>query len=139
MAALDASLERLQTNYLDLYYIHAWDSGTPLKETLTTLNDMVRTGKVRYIGVANFAAWQLQKAIDMCDKFNLEPISCIQQQYSLLCRETEWDVLPCVRENRISLLPWSPLKGGWLAGHYKRNAPPPQSGRYDHSPSIHVL
>jgi aryl-alcohol dehydrogenase-like predicted oxidoreductase len=129
MDALDASLARLQTSYVDLYYLHAWDSGTPLKETLSTLNDFVRAGKVRYIGVANFAAWQLQKAIDLCEKYNYEPITCIQQQYSLLCRETEWEMMPCCVANGISLLPWSPLKGGWLTGRYTPNTPPPEDTR----------
>lgn len=129
--ALEASLARLQTDYIDLFYLHAWDSGTPLKETLSTLNDLVRGGKVRYYGVANFASWQLQKAIDICDKFNYEPISCIQQQYSLLCRETEWEVIPCCLANSVALLPWSPLKGGWLTGRYTPNNAPSKDTRYE--------
>lgn len=130
MAALEASLERLKTTYVDLYYIHAWDGGTPLKETLVTLNDMVRAGKVRYIGIANFSGWQLQAAIDLCERLHLEPISCIQQQYSLLCRETEWEIIPCARNSGLAVLPWSPLKGGWLSGRYQPNSPPPNEGRY---------
>lgn len=131
MDALEQSLARLQTDYVDLYYLHAWDGGTPLKETLVTLNDMVRAGKVRYIGVANFAGWQLQKAIDTCEKYNLEPISCIQQQYSLLCRETEWETIPCALSSGLAVLPWSPLKGGWLTGKYKADTAPSKSSRYD--------
>jgi aryl-alcohol dehydrogenase-like predicted oxidoreductase len=130
ISALDESLLRLQTTYIDLFYLHAWDVGTPIKETLVTLNDMVRSGKVRYIGVANFAGWQLQKALDICEKYNLEPISCIQQQYSLLCRETEWEIVPCALSNNVAVLPWSPLKGGWLTGRYSSDELPPTDTRY---------
>lgn len=128
--AVDDSLRRLRTNYIDLYYIHAWDGGTPLKETLSALNDLVRAGKIHYIGIANFSGWQLQKAVDLCEKYDYAPITCIQQQYSLLCRETELEIAPCVKDNKLALLPWSPLKGGWLTGRYQPNTMPGEDTRY---------
>lgn len=130
MEAVDASLQRLRTNYIDLYYIHAWDAGTPLKETLSALNDLVRSGKIHYIGIANFSGWQLQKAIDICEKYDYAPITCIQQQYSLLCRETELEIVPCALDNKLAILPWSPLKGGWLTGRYRPDAMPGVETRY---------
>lgn len=130
MKAVDDSLRRLQTDYIDLFYLHAWDAGTPLKESLSALNDLVRAGKIHYIGVANFSGWQLQKAIDICEKYDYAPITCVQQQYSLLCRETEWETAPCVQENKLALLPWSPLRGGWLTGRHKIGAAPDADSRY---------
>lgn len=130
LEAIEASLKRLRTTYVDLYIVHGWDPGTPLKETLVTLNDLVRAGKVRYIGVSNFSGWQLQLAIDLCDRLGLAPITCIQQQYSLLARETEWEIIPCAQANNLCVLPWSPLKGGWLTGRYQPGAQPPTVSRY---------
>jgi len=126
--AVECSLSRLQTNYIDLYQIHCWDSATPFKETLTTLNDLVRSGKVRYIGASNFTGWQLQKAICTSQALGLEVFSSLQPQYSLLCRSTEWELFPVCREEGLGVLPWSPLKGGWLSGKYRRGMTKPETG-----------
>jgi aryl-alcohol dehydrogenase-like predicted oxidoreductase len=129
VSALDASLKRLQTDYIDLYQVHAWDNRTPLDETLSTLNDMVRAGKVRYIGVSNYTGWQLQKAIDLSKQMGWEPYTCLQAQYNLLVRTMEWELTPVCLNEGVGLIPWSPLRGGWLSGRYRRGmeGPPPDS------------
>jgi len=131
---VNVSLQRLQTDFIDLYQMHCWDPLTPLEETLSTLNDLVRAGKVRYIGASNYTASQLQKAVMLSSIHNLARFDCLQPEYSLLVRSTEWEILPvCINEG-IGVIPWSPLAGGWLTGKYKRNeAAPPDSrvGRND--------
>jgi aryl-alcohol dehydrogenase-like predicted oxidoreductase len=125
---VEESLRRLGTDYIDLYQVHAWDRGTPLEETLITLDGLVQSGKVRYVGASNFTGWQLQKAIDLSYQLGLEPFSCMQPQYNLLCRSTEWEVLPvCINEG-LGVIPWSPLKGGWLTGKYHREMEAPPEG-----------
>ena len=132
LASVEESLRRLQTDYIDLYQVHCWDPGTPLKETLSTLNDLVRSGKVRYIGVSNFAGWQLQKAIDICRERNWERFVCLQPQYSLLTRSTEWELIPVALKEGLGVIPWSPLRGGWLSGRYRRGmSAPPEGSRVD--------
>lgn len=128
MAEVDASLKRLQTDYIDLYQVHMWDPATPLEETLSTLNDLVRTGKVRYIGASNYAGWQLQKAIDISRANGWEPFTCLQALYNLLDRELEWELLPIARKEGLGMLPWSPLRGGWLSGKYHRGMSEPVAG-----------
>lgn len=120
MAGVERSLKNLGTHYIDLYQCHSWDNGTPIKETFSALNDLVRCGKVHYIGVSNFTASQLQKTVDLCNYMGLEPVVSLQPQYSLLCRYTEWELLPVAVNEGLAVLPWSPLTGGWLAGKYKR-------------------
>jgi len=120
MAAVETSLKRLQTSYIDLYQVHKWDADTPLEETMSTLNDLVRAGKVRYIGCSNFTARQIQKSLDICKAKNYEAFTCLQPQYSLICRTTEWDLLDTCIEEGLGCIPWSPLAGGWLSGSYKR-------------------
>ena len=124
---LEASLRRLGTDYIDLYQVHSWDHHTPLEETLSTLNDPVRSGKVRYLGASNYSGWQLQKAIDLSRRMGWEPFTCLQPQYNLLCRSTEWELLPVCANEGLGVIPWSPLRGGWLSGKYRRGmtAPPP--------------
>lgn len=129
ISAVESSLERLQTHYIDLYQVHAFDAGTPLKETLMTLHELVRCGKVRYIGASNFHGWGLQKAIDLSEAMGIEVFSSLQTQYSLLCREPEWELMPVCRNEGLGVLPWSPLKGGWLTGKYDRSSSPPSEGR----------
>jgi aryl-alcohol dehydrogenase-like predicted oxidoreductase len=129
MAGIEASLKRLQTDYLDLYQVHCWDRGTPLEETLSTLDTLVKRGMVRYIGASNYTSWQLQKAIDLSNHMGLEPFTCLQPQYNLLCRSTEWDLIPVCENEGVGVIPWSPLRGGWLSGKFKRGmtAPPEDS------------
>ena len=129
LAGVEASLRRLQTDYLDLYQVHCWDPGTPLEETLSTLNTLVERGLVRYLGASNFTAWQLQKAIDISHYHGWEAFSCLQPQYNLLCRSTEWDLIPVCLNEGLGVIPWSPLRGGWLSGKFKRGmiAPPDDS------------
>ena len=129
LAEVEASLRRLGTDYIDLYQVHCWDPATPLEETLSTLNDLVRRGLVRYIGASNFTGWQLQKAIDISRANGWEPFVSLQPQYNLLCRSTEWELIPVCLNEGLGVIPWSPLRGGWLSGKYRRGmtAPPPNT------------
>jgi aryl-alcohol dehydrogenase-like predicted oxidoreductase len=128
LAGVEASLRRLRTDYIDLYQVHAWDDVTPLPETLSTLNGLVQSGKVRYLGVSNYTGWQLQKAIDLSHTNGWEPFACLQPLYNLLDRSTEWELLPvCLREG-LGVIPWSPLRGGWLSGKFRRGMAAPPAG-----------
>jgi aryl-alcohol dehydrogenase-like predicted oxidoreductase len=130
MASIDASLRRLQTDYIDLYQVHCWDAATPLEETLSTLHTLVQSGKVRYIGVSNYTGWQLQKAIDLSRRMGWEAYTCLQPLYNLLDRSTEWELIPLCLEEGLGVIPWSPLRGGWLSGKYQRGmAAPPEGTR----------
>jgi aryl-alcohol dehydrogenase-like predicted oxidoreductase len=123
LAALDASLARLGTDYLDLWQVHAWDRLTPLAETLATLDLAVRSGRVRYAGVSNFSGWQLAKAAATSPT----PIVSTQMEYSLLQRGIEREVVPAALDAGVGLLPWSPLGRGVLTGKYRRGSVPPDS------------
>lgn len=129
LSAVEASLRRLQTDYIDLYQVHSWDAGTPIEETLSTLNQLVESGKVRYVGASNFCGWQLQKAVDLANHRGWEPFTCLQPVYNLLDRSTEWELVPICANEGLGLIPWSPLRGGWLSGKIRRGmeAPPPDS------------
>ncbi|KAH9502885.1 hypothetical protein Btru_074718 [Bulinus truncatus] len=126
--SIDKSLDRLKTNFVDLYQAHIFDDGTPLEETFRTFDDLVRCGKVRYVGVSNFTGWQLQKLVDVTEKLSLNPIVSLQQQYNLVNRESEWEPFQVCKKAGIGVLPWSPLKGGLLTGKVKRGQKP-QEGR----------
>ncbi len=126
--AVEASLRRLGTDYIDLYQVHMWDPITPLEETLSTLDGLVKAGKVRYIGASNFAAWHLQKAVDLSHQHGWEQFSCLQPLYNLLDRETEWELIPICQNEGLGVIPWSPLRGGWLAGKYHRGMSAPVEG-----------
>jgi len=128
LQAVDESLSRLGLDYIDLYQVHMWDSATPLEETLSTLNDLVRSGKVRYIGASNFAAWQLQKALDLSRHHGWEAFMSLQPLYNLLDRELEWELLPLCQNEGLGTLIWSPLRGGWLSGKYTRDMQGPPEG-----------
>lgn len=128
LAGVEASLKRLDTDYIDLYQTHGWDPGTPLEETLQTLDSLVQSGKVRYIGASNVTAWQLQKAIDISRFNGWEPFSCLQPLYNLLDRELEWDLVPVCLNEGVGIIPWSPLRGGWLSGKYHRGMETPPEG-----------
>jgi aryl-alcohol dehydrogenase-like predicted oxidoreductase len=129
LSSVEASLKRLQTDYIDLYQVHCWDPATPLEESLSTLNDLVRRGVVRYLGVSNFTGWQLQRAIDLSREKGWEGFVCLQPQYNLLCRSTEWELIPVSIREGLGVIPWSPLRGGWLSGKFRRgmSAPPDDS------------
>lgn len=120
LAALDASLQRLQTDYVDLWQVHAWDTGTPLEETVATLDLAVRSGRVRYAGISNFSGWQLAKAAAISET----RIVSAQMEYSLLQRGIEREVVPAALDAGIGLLPWSPLGRGVLTGKYRRGSVP---------------
>jgi len=128
LASIEDSLKRLQTPYVDIYQMHGWDNETPLSETLSTLNDLVRCGKVRYIGVSNYRGYQLEKAAALSKEMGLEQYMCLQPQYSLLCREVEWEVLEAAKDLGLGVIPWSPLRGGWLTGKYTRDTKEPPTG-----------
>jgi aryl-alcohol dehydrogenase-like predicted oxidoreductase len=128
MSGVEASLRRLQTEYIDLYQVHMWDDGTPLDETLTTLDRLVQSGKVRYIGASNYAAWQLQKAIDISSYSGMEAFSCLQPLYNLLDRDIEVEIVPVCLNEGVGIIPWSPLRGGWLSGKFHRGMEAPPSG-----------
>nr|AHE14757.1 putative dimethylsulfoxide reductase chain B [uncultured bacterium] len=132
--ALDASLRRLGTDHIDLYQAHAWDPLTPIEETLRFFDDAVRAGKIRYAGVSNFTGWQLQKAALLTEFHRLAPIVTLQPQYNLLVRDIEWEIIPVCRNERIGVLPWSPLGGGWLTGKYQRDVPPEGATRLGENP-----
>lgn len=120
MDGVEQSLRRLQVDYIDLYQVHCWDPGTPLDETLSTLDQLVRSGKVRYIGASNYKAYQLQKAVDLSRQMGWEPFVCLQPLYNLLDRSLEWEIVElCINEG-LGIIPWSPLRGGWLTGKYHR-------------------
>jgi aryl-alcohol dehydrogenase-like predicted oxidoreductase len=125
---VEASLRRLNTDYIDLYQVHSWDPGTPLEETLSTLDGLVQSGKVRYIGASNFTGWQLQKAVDISRHMGWEPFVCLQALYNLLDRDSEWELLPVCQNEGLGFICWSPLRGGWLSGKYHRGMTAPPEG-----------
>ena len=116
--ALHDSLRRLRTDWVDLYQVHCWDPVTPLEETLSTLDDFVRAGKVRHVGLSNFSAWQVVEAHHVAERHGWEPFVTAQLQYSLICRDIEQDVLPACERHGLGVLPWSPLGGGVLTAKY---------------------
>jgi aryl-alcohol dehydrogenase-like predicted oxidoreductase len=128
MAGVEASLRRLGTDYIDLYQVHCWDRGTPLTETLSTLDTLVKSGKVRYLGASNYSGWQLQKAIDISNQNGWEPFRCLQPLYNLLHRSLEWELVPVCQNEGVGIIPWSPLRGGWLSGKYRRGMTAPIPG-----------
>jgi aryl-alcohol dehydrogenase-like predicted oxidoreductase len=119
--AVDASLKRLGTDYIDLYQVHRFDPLTTLEDTLRALDDLVRAGKVRYLGCSNFAAWQLMKALAMSRQQQLERFRCTQSYYSLAGRELEREMIPLLKDQGLGLLVWSPLAGGLLSGKFTRH------------------
>ena len=121
MTALEDSLKRLQTDRIDLYQIHNFDPLTPFEEVLRALDDAVRQGKVRYIGCSNLAAWQVMRALGVSALRNLERFVSVQAYYSLAGRDLEHDIIPMVEDQRIGLMAWSPLAGGFLSGKYDRH------------------
>jgi aryl-alcohol dehydrogenase-like predicted oxidoreductase len=137
LSAVEASLRRLGTDYIDLYQLHAFDETTPIEETWSTLDGLVRAGKVRYLGASNYAGWQLQKTVEMASHHGWEPLVALQPLYNLLDREAELELVPVCRNEGIGMIPWAPLRGGWLTGKYRRGmtaAPPDTRWEADKQP-----
>ena len=129
MQALDASLRRLQTDHIDLYYTHRWDASTPIEETLRALDDVIRRGKVRYIGASAYASWQLAHANLLAELKGWSSFVVIQSEYNLLRRDVEREVLPYCRAHRVGFVPYYPLAGGFLTGKYEQGKPAPEGSR----------
>jgi aryl-alcohol dehydrogenase-like predicted oxidoreductase len=130
MQQVDHSLRRLGTDYIDLYWQHNWDRHTPLEETMSTLDDLVRAGKVRYAGLSDTPAWAVARAATIAEFRGWAPVAAIQVEYSLLQRTPEGELFGIARELALGVTPWSPLAGGILSGKYSReNTSPPGSGR----------
>ena len=128
--AAEASLRRLGTDYIDLYQVHEWDGETPLEETLAALDHLVSSGKVRYIGCSNYAAWQLTKALWISDREGLERFVSQQVYYSLQARDIEYEIVPVCVDQGLGILVWSPIAGGLLSGKYRRGVEPPAGSRH---------
>jgi aryl-alcohol dehydrogenase-like predicted oxidoreductase len=129
MDAVEASLKRLQTDYIDLYQIHAADSVTPVEETLRALDNLVNQGKVRYIGCSNWFAWQLMKALGISEAKNLAKMDTLQAYYSIAGRDLEREIVPLLKDQGTGLLVWSPLAGGLLSGKFSRENQKPEDSR----------
>ncbi|MGD8748048.1 MAG: aldo/keto reductase [Balneolaceae bacterium] len=130
MREVEASLERLQTDYIDLYQVHSWDPYTPLEETLRALDDLVHQGKVRYIGLSNYMAWQAATALGLQEKLGLEKYVTAQMYYSLVGRDLENDFMSFADYHDMGIIVWSPLAGGFLSGKYDKDNPPPKGSRF---------
>jgi aryl-alcohol dehydrogenase-like predicted oxidoreductase len=130
MREVDGSLQRLQTDYIDLYQVHGWDGNTPLEETLRTLDDLVRQGKVRYIGLSNLMSWQAATAIMLQERLGLEKYVTAQMYYSLVGRGLEYEFQSFAEYHNIGILVWSPLAGGFLTGKYSRDIPATAGTRF---------
>jgi aryl-alcohol dehydrogenase-like predicted oxidoreductase len=122
--ALEGSLKRLNTDYIDLYFIHRFDDLTPVEETMRALDDMVRQGKILYIGASNFAAWQVTKALGISDKRGWSRFQCIQPMYNLVKRQAEVELFPMAQSEQLGVIPYSPLGGGLLSGKYGSDRKP---------------
>ena len=125
----EASLRRLRTDRIDLYQVHEWDGQTPLAETLEALDDLVRAGKVRYVGCSNYAGWQLMKALGVAERRGLARFVSQQVHYTLQAREAEYELVPAAIDQGLGMLVWSPLAGGLLSGKYRRDQPGPEASR----------
>ncbi|APA85234.1 aldo/keto reductase [Paraburkholderia sprentiae WSM5005] len=127
--AVDSALKRLQTDYIDLFQLHGFDAKTPIPEVLSTLDDLVRAGKVRYIGVSNFSGWHLMKSLDLADRYGYPRYVANQTYYSLVGRDYEWELMPLGVDQGVGAVVWSPLGWGRLTGKLKRGQPLPQTSR----------
>ncbi len=130
MAGIENSLRRLDTDYIDIYYVHKPDSATPIEETLRALDDLIRQGKVRYIGCSNFLAWQLSKALWASDRHNLARFDCIQPPYNLITRDIEDELLPLCAAEEVGICVFNPLAAGLLTGKHDPNKPPAKGTRF---------
>jgi len=133
MRAVEASLERLETDRIDLYYVHRWDGATAIEETLRALDDLVRQGKVVYLGASNFAAWQVERALGVSALEGLHAVRAIQPMYNLVKRQAEVEILPMAAARNLAVIPYSPLGGGLLTGKYGRQVRPSRGRIVDNS------
>lgn len=127
--AVDASLKRLQTDYIDLFQLHGFDAKTPIAEVMSTLDDLVRAGKIRYTGVSNFSGWHLMKSLDTADRYGYPRYVANQTYYSLVGRDYEWELMPLGVDQGVGAVVWSPLGWGRLTGKLKRGQPLPDTSR----------
>ena len=130
LSAVEASLRRLQTDYIDLYQLHGYDRNTPIDETLGALDDLVHQGKVRYLGCSNFLTYQLVRAVGRTETLRLARLDCVQPRYNLLFRQIEREMLPFCAEDGVGVIPYNPIAGGLLSGKYDASAPPPGGSRF---------
>ena len=130
MSAVEASLRRLQTDYIDLYQLHGYDRSTPIDETVSALDDLVHQGKVRYLGCSNFLTYQLVRAVGRTETLRLTRLDCVQPRYNLLFRQIEREMLPYCGEEGIGVIPYNPIAGGLLSGKHDASSPPPQGTRF---------
>lgn len=130
MRGIESSLKRLQTDHVDLYQVHGWDSNTPLEETVRALDDLVRQGKVRYVGLSNYLSWQAATAVQLQQRMGLETFATAQMHYSLVNRGLEHEFQSFAEYYNVGILVWSPLAGGFLSGKYSRNTPAPEGTRF---------
>ncbi|HVN82656.1 MAG TPA: aldo/keto reductase [Terriglobia bacterium] len=130
LEAVEASLRRLQTDYIDIYFGHQPDPETPIDETLRAMDDLVKSGKVRYLGCSNFTAWQVAKSLWTSDKLMLNRFDVLQPRYNLLYREIENEIIPLCREEGVGVVAFNPLAAGFLTGKYQKGAEPPDSTRF---------
>jgi aryl-alcohol dehydrogenase-like predicted oxidoreductase len=136
--ACEASLKRLGTDYIDLYQMHTFDAVTPIEETLSALDNLVTSGKVRYIGCSNFSGWHLMKSLAHSDKFNLSRYVAHQAYYSLVGRDYEWELMPLAIDQGVGTVVWSPLGWGRLTGKIRRGQPLPENTRLTYSTTAAV-
>jgi aryl-alcohol dehydrogenase-like predicted oxidoreductase len=129
VAACEASLRRMRIDHIDLYQVHEWDGQTPLEETLEALDTLVRSGKVRYVGCSNYAAWQLMKALGTSERHGFQRFVSQQIHYTLQAREAEYELVPIALDQGVDILVWSPLAGGLLSGKYRRGEQGPEGSR----------
>jgi aryl-alcohol dehydrogenase-like predicted oxidoreductase len=125
--ACDASLKRLQTDYIDVYHLHGFDANTPVEETLRALDDLVSSGKVRYIACSNFSGWHLMKSLAVSERYGWARYIAHQAYYSLLNRDFEWELMSLGIDQRVGTMVWSPLASGLLSGKYRRDQPRPDA------------
>lgn len=130
MSAVDASLRRLQTDYIDLYQLHSYDPLTPIDESLSALDDLLRQGKVRYVGCSNFLTYRLVRAVGRSETLGLARFDSVQPRYNLLFRQIEREMLPFCEEEGIGVIPYNPIAGGLLSGKHVRSAPPAEGTRF---------
>jgi aryl-alcohol dehydrogenase-like predicted oxidoreductase len=129
MRACEDSLRRLGTDHIDLYYMHGFDQHTPVEETLRALDDLVASGKVRYVACSNFSGWHLMKSLAIADRYGWSPYVAHQAYYSLVARDYEWELMPLAVDQGIGTVVWSPLAGGALSGKLRRGQPVPENTR----------